>query len=62
MSSIAQYACEVLAGASAGCILENGEPWFKASDVASALKYKNTDDAVRRHAVDDDKRQQGCLI
>ena len=61
MSQIVKHACEVLAGASVSCIIENGEPWFKAIDVASAPKYKNTDDAVRRHVADDDKRQQGCF-
>ena len=27
----------------------NGEPWFVAKDVAAALGYADTDDAVRRH-------------
>jgi len=62
MDSIVKYSCEALAGASVNCIIENGEPWFKAIDVATALKYKNTDDAVRRHVSEDDRRQQGSLI
>lgn len=28
---------------------EQGEPWFGAKDVATALGYADTDDAVRRH-------------
>jgi prophage antirepressor-like protein len=61
MSRIVKYTCEVLAGASVNCIIENGEPWFKAVDVANALKYKDTDDAIRTHVADDDKRQQGSF-
>jgi len=28
---------------------EQGEPWFVAADVASALGYTDTDQAIRRH-------------
>ena len=62
MDSIVKYSCEALAGASVNCIIENGEAWFKAIDVATALKYTDTDDAVRRHVSQDDKRKQGSLI
>ena len=62
MSQIVKYACEALAGASVSCIIENGEPWFKAKDAATVLKYKDTDDAIRRHVAHDDKRQQGSFI
>lgn len=34
---------------------ENGETWFCAKDVADALGYNNTRDAVRRHIDEDDK-------
>ena len=27
----------------------DGDPWFRANDVAFALGYKNAQDAVRRH-------------
>ena len=52
----------VTGGASVSCIVENGEPWFKAKDAATVLKYKDTDDAIRQHVAHDDKRQQGSLI
>ena len=61
MSQIVKYACEALAGASISCIIENGEPWFKAKDAATVLKYKDTDDAIRQHVAYDDKRQQGSF-
>ena len=61
MSQIVKYACEALAGASVSCIIENGEPWFKAKDAATVLKYKDTDDAIRQHVAYDDERQQGSF-
>lgn len=33
----------------------DGEPWFVGADVADALGYKNTRDALNRHVDDDDK-------
>lgn len=30
-------------------VIRNGNPWFGAKDVAAALGYADTDDAVRRH-------------
>ena len=62
MGSIVKYTCEALAGVVVTCIVENGEPWFKASDESKAFQYKNTDQAIRMHVSDDDKRQQGSLI
>lgn len=32
-----------------------GEPWFVAKDVATALGYSNTRDAIAKHVDDDDK-------
>ena len=61
MSQIIPYTCEQLGGVQINCIIDDGEPWFKAIDIATALKYRNTDDAVRRHVADDDKRQQGSF-
>ena len=61
MSQIVKYACEALAGASVSCIIENGEPWFKAKDAATVLKYKDADQAIRMHVAHDDKRQQGSF-
>lgn len=37
-------------------MLINGEPWFVGKDVAEALGYKNTKDALGTHVSDDDKR------
>ena len=62
MSPIVKYACEALAGVVVNCIMDGDDPWFKAKDVATALKYKDTDDAIRVHVADDDKRTQGSLI
>ena len=33
----------------------NGEPWFVGKDVATALGYKNPQEAVRNHVDDEDK-------
>ena len=33
----------------------DGETWFVAKDVALALEYKDTDQAVRNHVADEDK-------
>ena len=40
------------------CMVE-GETYFVGKDVASALGYKNTKDALMRHVDDDDKRGSG---
>ena len=34
----------------------NGEPWFVGKDVAAALGYGNTRDAISKHVDDEDKR------
>ena len=33
----------------------NNEPWFVGKDVAVALGYKDTSDALKRHVDDEDK-------
>ena len=33
----------------------NGEAWFVGKDIASALKYKDTADAIKNHVEEDDK-------
>ena len=33
----------------------DGEPWFVGKDVAEALGYKDTKDALQRHVADEDK-------
>lgn len=38
-----------------GMLIDN-DPWFVGKDVAIALGYKNTKDALARHVDDDDKR------
>ncbi len=37
-------------------LLCNGEPWFKAGDVATCLEYANARQSVRQHVEEDDKR------
>ena len=61
MSQIIPYTCEQLGGIQISCIIDDGEPWFRAIDIATALKYTDTDKAIRRHVADDDKRQQGSF-
>lgn len=34
----------------------DGEPWFVGRDIALALGYSNTKDALAKHVDDDDKR------
>lgn len=36
-------------------IIRDGEPWFVGKDVANALGYKNTRDALAKHVDDQDK-------
>ena len=36
-------------------IIDNNEPWFVGKDVAEALGYKDTSDALKRHVNTDDK-------
>ena len=38
-------------------VLINGEPWFVGKDVAAALGYKNTKDALIKHIESEDKRR-----
>ena len=38
-------------------LLSNGEPWFRATDVAGALGYKNLAKAVRVHVDEEDKQK-----
>ena len=62
MSQIVPYICEQLGGIQLNCIVDDGEPWFRAIDVATALKYTRTDQAIRMHVADDDKREQGSFV
>ena len=61
MNQIVKYMCEPLNSASINCIIEHDEPWFKAIDVAKALKYTDTNQAIRIHVSEDDKRTQGSF-
>ncbi len=61
MSQMVPYICEQLGSIQINCIVDDGEPWFKSIDIATALKYTDTDKAIRRHVADDDKRQQGLF-
>lgn len=37
-------------------VVIDGEPWFAGKDVAAALEYQNTRDALAKHVDDEDKR------
>jgi prophage antirepressor-like protein len=62
MNPLVKFTCEALAGMAVNCIMDGDDPWFKAIDVATALKYTDTDQAIRIHVSDDDIRTQGSLI
>ena len=40
------------------CIVVNGNPWFKAKDVATILSYTNTKKAIVDHVDDEDKKRR----
>lgn len=40
----------------------DGQPWLVGKDVAVALGYKNTKDAIDRHVDDEDKRQNDGVV
>lgn len=40
----------------------NGEPWMVGKDVAAALGYSNTADAVQKHVDDEDKLESQIAI
>lgn len=40
----------------------DGQPWLVGKDVAVALGYKNTKDALERHVDDEDKRQNDGVV
>ena len=62
MSSIVKYACDELSGAEISCVIVDGEPWFKAKDVATVLGYSNSRKATADHVDDDDKCMLHILI
>lgn len=33
----------------------NGEPWFVGKNIAGALGYKDTSDALKKHVISEDK-------
>lgn len=41
---------------SVSCLVIDNEPWLVGKDVASALGFKNTKDALKNHVNPDDKR------
>lgn len=43
-------------------ILIDDEPWFVGKDVASALGYSNTNDALLRHVDEEDKQTSGFTM
>ena len=42
-------------------LLFDSEPWFKGKVVANALGYSDTDQALRKHVENDDKKKLGKL-
>ena len=41
-------------------VIINKEPWFAGKDVAEALGYSNTRDALSKHVADEDKGVAKC--
>jgi prophage antirepressor-like protein len=62
MSSIVKYACDELSGAEIECIIIEGEPWFKAKQVAQALGYSDTKQTIQTNVDDEDKKQYKHLV
>ena len=60
--SIVEFSCADLDDASVECIVVDGEPWFKAKDVASIWGYANTQKAVIDHVDDEDKQAIHDLV
>ena len=44
------------------CIIANGNPWFKAREVATILGYANTKQAIIKNVDDDDKQTYEQLL
>ena len=57
MSSIVKYACNELSGVEVECIIVDGQPWFKARQVAQALGYSDTKQTIQTNVDDEDKKQ-----
>ena len=62
MSSIVKYACNELSGVEIECIIVDGQPWFKARQVAQALGYIKTKQAIQINVEDEDKKQYKDLV
>ena len=62
MSSIVKYACDELSGAEIECINVDGQPWFKAKQIAQALGYSDTKQTIRTNVDDEDKKQYKHLV
>ena len=44
------------------CIIVNGNPWFKAREVATILEYANTKQAIIKNVDEDDKQTYAQLL
>ena len=44
------------------CIVVNGNPWFKAKEVATILGYTNTTQAIIQHIDNDDKQTYTAIL
>ena len=47
---------------SISCIIVDGNPWFKAKEVATILGYVNTKKAIIDHVDDEDKTKMDALM
>jgi len=61
MESLVKFSCEELQGAEITCVLVQGEPWFKAKEIALTLGYSNAKQAVQLNVDDEDKTQYKYL-
>ncbi|MFM7983849.1 MAG: Bro-N domain-containing protein, partial [Candidatus Fonsibacter sp.] len=44
------------------CVIVDGNPWFKAKEVATILGYVNTKQAIIDHVDDEDKTTMDALM
>ncbi len=53
VNQITKRVCEELGRVEVTCLIDSGEPWYKAKEVAKDLKCKDTNDGIRKHVADD---------
>ena len=71
--SVKLFESEILGVSLTSVVSDDGEIYFKAKEVATALGYANSDEAIRRHVWEEDRfewcvirgdpvKRRGCLI